>query len=140
MPMIFMGEVLHLTKKSTVSASIQDYLEAILNLSEQYSTVRITDLARSLQISKASVTGMVSSMVQQKLIEHNKYGPIALTKAGKDEASNVRYRHKVIKDFLTRILGVDNKTAEREACRMEHAISFDTTEKLVHFLEKTVKI
>jgi len=129
-----------LSKKSTVSASIQDYLEAILNLSEQTSTVRITDLAKSLQIAKSSVTEMIYAMVQQGLIEHDKYGPLVLTKTGRDEASKVRNRHKVIREFLTQVLGVNHETAELEACRMEHAISPDTTSKLVQFLEKAVHV
>jgi len=121
--------------KIMVSASIQDYLEAILNLSEKNSAVRITDLAKSLDIAKASVTGMINTMAQQGLIRHERYGPLMLTATGKKVAEMIRHRHRVLKEFLTEALGVHPETAELEACRMEHVISPDTTDKLVQFLE-----
>ena len=118
-----------------ISNSLQDYLEAILNLGEENKTVRVTDLAVHLQVAKPSVTETVKTLAAFGLLKYTKYGPLVLTKKGREKAVRIRHRHEVLKTFLTDILGVDQETADREACLMEHAISRDTTDRLVRFLE-----
>lgn len=123
--------------KTNISSSLEDYLEGILNLAEKEkdSKVRITDLAKHMKIAKPSVTSAVKNLADLGLISHERYGPLKLTETGRDLALEIRHRHKVLKEFLIRMLGVDPKTAEKEACQMEHAISQDTLQKLVNFLE-----
>lgn len=124
-----------MTKSIKISNSLQDYLEAILNLTEQNDTVRITDLAFYMKVAKPTATETVNNLAEQNLIRHEKYGPIELTKKGYDQAVKIRHRHMVLQDFLVNVLGVNAETANKEACLMEHAISSDTTDKLVQFLE-----
>ncbi len=119
-----------------ISAAWQDYLEAILNLSETTSSVRITDLAAHLGVAKSSATETVKIMVRTGHLLHQRYGPLQLTQKGLEQAKRIRHRHNVLKEFLVSVLGVNNETADKEACLMEHAISADTTEKLVSFLER----
>lgn len=126
-------------KDISISSSLQDYLEAILNLKENNGIVRVTDLADYLQVAKPSVTETVKTLVGLGLLKHAKYGPLVLTKQGQEVAGKIRHRHEVLKTFLTGVLGVDPETADREACLMEHAISRDTTDRLVRFLETAVK-
>ncbi len=121
-----------------LTRSSQDYLEAILNLSEREQNVRITDLANHLQVTKPSATGMVKAMSRQGLLQHDKYGPIQLTEEGAKQAHLVRQRHRALKDFLVHLLGVPHKTAEKEACLMEHSISMDTSERLYLFLQENL--
>lgn len=125
-----------MTKSIRLSNSLQDYLEAILNLTEQNDTVRITDLAFYMKVAKPTVTETVNNLAGQDFIRHEKYGPIELTGKGYEQAVKIRRRHLVLHNFLVNVLGVDPETANKEACLMEHAISSDTTDKLVQFLEE----
>lgn len=128
-----------LSGKLILSNSLEDYLEGILNLDERNETVRITDLARQLGIAKPSVTEAVKQLVNLGLLEHERYGPLELTPRGREYAGEIRHRHRVIKEFLVRVLGVKSAVAEEEACRMEHAMSPDTVSKMVVFLEAYIK-
>ncbi|PKM89753.1 MAG: metal-dependent transcriptional regulator [Firmicutes bacterium HGW-Firmicutes-12] len=121
-----------------ISNTLQDYLEAVLNLTEKHNTVRITDLAFYMQVAKPTVTETIKNLTAQELVKHEKYGPLELTKKGYEQALKIRYRHKVLERFLVHVLGVDSETANHEACLMEHAISAETTDKLVQFLEETL--
>jgi DtxR family Mn-dependent transcriptional regulator len=71
-------------------------------------------------------------------LKHEKYGPVELTDRGKKRAKEIRRRHRLIKSFLTEVLGVPLETAERDACLMEHAVSADTINRLLLFLESQI--
>jgi len=118
-----------------ISASLQDYLESILNLSRSGEPVRVTDIAVRLNLAKASVTQALGVLQDQGLVDHQRYGPVILTEQGRQVAVTVQRRHEVILNFLIEVLKVDPKNAERDACLMEHAVSTETIEKLVRFLE-----
>ncbi|HHV79158.1 MAG TPA: metal-dependent transcriptional regulator [Firmicutes bacterium] len=119
-----------------MSSSMQDYLEAILNLSEENPSVRVTDIAERLHVAKASVNEVLGNLKEMGLVFQERYGPVSLTPAGREYAIEVRRRHGLLLRFLTDVLGVDRVTAEKDACRMEHAVSPQTIERLVGFLEK----
>jgi DtxR family Mn-dependent transcriptional regulator len=121
-----------------ISNSLEDYLEAILIISEKNDTVRITDLAENMGIAKSSATEAVKSLVDLGFLKHEKYGPVELTDRGKKRAKEIRRRHRLIKSFLTEVLGVPLETAERDACLMEHAVSADTINRLLLFLESQI--
>lgn len=119
----------------TITSSMQDYLETILNLSEKSDAVRVTDIADKLNIAKASVTQAISGLKKMGLVTQDRYGPVELTLIGKEMALKVRHRHRTLRKFLVEVLGVNLKIAEKEACLMEHVVSPQTIEKLVGFLE-----
>ncbi|MEW5762226.1 MAG: metal-dependent transcriptional regulator [Bacillota bacterium] len=118
-----------------LTPSMEDYLEAILELSEREDVVRVTDIATRLKIAKASVTQALNNLKDLKLVTQDRYGPVWLTDKGRAYATAVRRRHRVLLHFLTEVLGVDPRTAERDACQMEHSISSTTLEHLLAFLE-----
>lgn len=122
-----------------LSNTLQDYLEAILILTEQDEAVRISDLAQLLGITKPSVTEGVKALAAQGLLRHEKYGPVFLTAEGEKMATEVRHRHLVLKQFLINVLGVSPALAEKDACLMEHAVSSDTVARLVQFMEKRLQ-
>lgn len=123
-----------------VSNAQEDYLEAILVLSERNnSKVKTTELAVYMQVAKPTITETVRALVKQGLLRHEKYGPLELTEKGRKYAILIRHRHRVLRKFLVEVLGVSPETANKEACLMEHTISHDTTNKLVDFLEKTLE-
>lgn len=118
---------------SKLTPSQQDYLEAILDLGE--GSVRSIDIATALGFSRASVNKAIQSLKAQGFIEHEHYGQITLTESGLLEAQAVRRRHNLLKTFLMEILGVEEKVAEEDACRMEHVVSVQSLEKLEAFTE-----
>ena len=124
-----------------LSSSIEDYLEAILALSEidpQDQSVRVTDIAERLQIAKPSVTAALNVLKEKGLVTQERYGKVFLTPEGRKRALVVQRRHRVLRKFLVDGLGVGEKVAENDACLMEHAVSPETMEKLIEFLENTV--
>lgn len=110
------------------SESLEDYLEAIVMLGGN--NVRSVDLANQLQVSKASVNHAVNTLMLNGLLTKAPYGDISLTELGKTTSENVLRKHLVIRDFLTKILGVEETTANKEACGIEHNISDDTLERI----------
>lgn len=120
----------------SISASKQDYLETILDFSSESGQARSIDIARTLGVSRASVNKSLGALKESGLVEHEHYGDIRLTEKGLKLARAVRARHNALKLFLTSVLSVDEETAERDACRMEHAISRETAAKLEDYLKK----
>lgn len=119
-----------------LSAAMQDYLEEILNLSNRLETVRVTDIAGRLNLTKASVSQALNQLREQGLITQDRYGPVELTEQGRYYGEVVKRRHVVLRSFLVEVLHLDHQKAEQDACRMEHAVSSETIERLVDFLIK----
>ena len=116
-----------------LSASLEDYLKEIYLLNLEGQEVRITDIARSLGISKPSVNRAMNTLKELELLEHEHYGKITLT----DAAKNILDTNKIVYRFLTEILDVDEQTALAEADLMEHDISKGTRKKLKKFIKKS---
>ena len=119
-----------------ISDTLQDYLETILNLSCDGEPVRVTDIASRLNLAKASVTEALGNLREQGLISHDRYGPVELTARGHRYAVAVKRRHELLLGFLVEVLKVDPAAAEKDACLMEHAVSSETIEKLIQFLDQ----
>ncbi|MCK9524266.1 MAG: metal-dependent transcriptional regulator [Proteobacteria bacterium] len=113
----------------------EDYLEAVLQLSEEHEKVRTTDVANQLGVSKPSVSRAMKILAADGYVEQETYGDIRLTEKGRLKAAQVYFRHKTITSFLIDVLGVDPVTAEEDACLIEHDISAVTMEKLASFLQ-----
>jgi Mn-dependent DtxR family transcriptional regulator len=122
----------------SLSASKQDYLETILDFSADAGPVRSVDIARTLGVSRASVNKSLGFLKESGLIEHELYGSVRLTEKGLRMARAVRSRHNALKVFLVDILGVAPDTAEKDACRMEHAISRETASRLEDYLKRVM--
>ena len=105
--------------------SIENYMEAILLLSESKPVVRSVDIANELGFKKPSVSVAVKNMKEKEYIEVSKEGYITLTKTGKKIAKSVYERHSFFKNWLMS-LGVKEEVANEEACSIEHVISEET--------------
>lgn len=119
-----------------MTASLEDYLEAVFVLSGSNREVRLTDIAAMLKVSKPSANRAVNTLTQNGFLSHETYGAITLTPEGETYAASVLHRHKLLKHFLNNTLGVNDKTAEEDACKMEHVMSAETIEKLYEYLER----
>jgi len=118
-----------------LSQSAEDYLEAMLIISLERGVVRVKDLAAYLQVKAPSVVATTKRLVREGLVRHEHYGYLELTDEGLQIAQEIYTRHKNLFKFLHLVLGVDEKTAERDACQMEHHISPETMERIGQFLE-----
>jgi DtxR family transcriptional regulator, Mn-dependent transcriptional regulator len=117
-----------------LSESLEDYLETILDLQTTHKVARSKDIAEKMSIKRGSVTGMLKSLAQKKLINYEPYGFITLTPEGKKIAREIKRRHAIIKDFLFRVLQVDDDKADATACRMEHTMDKSIVNRLVDFI------
>lgn len=117
--------------ESKLSESIEDYIERIYiaHLKDDRG-VRITDLAESMNVSKASANEAVKRLKKLGYVEHEKYRPIYLTENGMNKGAQIYDKHLTIKEFLNKILNVDAEIAERDACCIEHIISEETFQSI----------
>ena len=112
-----------------IQESAENYLEAILVLSNQNGTVRSIDIAAYLQFSKPSVSRAMSLLRQNGYAEMDKDGLITLTPKGLEIAERVYERHRLLSTWLVS-LGVSPDTAAEDACRIEHVISRESFDKI----------
>jgi DtxR family Mn-dependent transcriptional regulator len=123
-----------------LTESIEDYMETIyLEYDKNKKGVRITDLALKMNVSKASANDAVRKLKALGYVEHERYGQIFLTDSGMDTACTIYEKHRFISQFLEIILGVSSKTADEDACAIEHIISDETFEKIKVCLKKNSK-
>ncbi|MCD6153740.1 MAG: metal-dependent transcriptional regulator [Syntrophobacterales bacterium] len=118
-----------------LSSTMEDYLETVLTVEKSKKFVRVKDIALKMNVKLPTVTSMLNNLAEKGLVNHEKYEYVELTKKGKRIARDVYRRHVIFRDFLTGILNIDAKTAEEDACRMEHVVSPVTLERFVKFME-----
>lgn len=119
-----------------IYASGEDYLETILILCGKNHFVRSVDIANELDYTKPSVSRAMKKLKENGLIDvDQRTGHITLTQSGQEKAEEVFCRHQVLRSFLIDILGVDPKTAESDACKIEHIISEESYSKLRQYYE-----
>ncbi len=119
-----------------IHESAEDYLETILILKERSGQVRSIDIATEMNYTKPSISVAMKKLRENGYIEVDKDGFITLTASGYEIASNIYNRHKVLTDFFIS-LGVDQKVAAEDACKIEHDLSDETFEKIRTHAEKT---
>ena len=120
---------------SQLHKSGEDYLEAILFIEEQKGRVKSVDIANFLGVSKPSVNKALTILQEMGYVSKPSYGEVTITQEGKKRAKAVAEKHIALTKFLTDVLGVEADTAEKDACKIEHDISEETTHKLIEFLE-----
>lgn len=113
----------------------EDYLEAVLVLQKEKGMVRSVDLARHMGFSKPSISHAVGVLKNGGFLTVDEDGYLHLTEDGREVAEKIYERHQFFTEQLVAV-GVDRETAERDACRIEHAISEETFQKLKASVEK----
>ena len=107
----------------------EDYLESMLMMKLKHGYIRSIDVAEHLGVTKPSVTYATRRLKESGHITMDKDGLITLTETGMAVAAKMLDRHKTLTAFLI-ALGVDEKTAEEDACKIEHDISQQTFEAI----------
>ena len=117
-----------------LSPSKEDYLKAIFVLGLKGRPVRVKDLAHYLAVKPPSAVAAIKRLDREGLVRHEPYGDIELTDRGLEIAREIHSRHKVLVTFLSCLLGLDEKTAEDDACRIEHNLSPQAMGRIIKFL------
>lgn len=116
-----------------IHESAEDYLEMILMLYEKKGAVRSIDIATGLSVSKPSVSFAMKHLREDGYIQMDRDNYITLTDKGLAIAQRVYDRHKAVSAFLIK-LGVDERIARADACKIEHDISPETYDAIIRFL------
>ncbi|MDL2269492.1 metal-dependent transcriptional regulator [Desulfosarcina sp. OttesenSCG-928-A07] len=124
-----------MSKLKPLSSNMEDYMEAIYHIVSEKKAARAKDIAIRMAVNSASVTGALRLLAEKGLINYAPYDVITLTPEGEILARDVVRRHEILKDFFTKVLGVDEEEAEDNACKMEHAISPVIIDRIVRFVE-----
>ena len=118
-----------------LSSSMEDYLETIFNLEKANRVARVKDIAANLKVKMPSVTGALKILKERNLINYEKNSFICLTKRGLKIAKVIVNKHRTLTRFLETILIIPSERAQEMACKMEHAIDFDTTDRMTRLID-----
>ena len=115
---------------TSLTASAEDYLQAVYELERRGVAASTNDLAQELRVAPASVSGMVRRLAEQGLLAHEPYRGARLTAAGRLAALRTLRRHRVIESYLVRALGYPWDRVHEEAERLEHAASDELVDRM----------
>lgn len=118
-----------------IRESAEDYLEAILVLSQKGGGVRSVDIASMLGVSKPSVSHAMKLLREDGYIAMDRYGTVTLLDKGAEIAGQIYERHNVLTKMLEG-LGVSPETARADACKLEHDLSPESFQKIKEHLQK----
>lgn len=117
--------------------TMENYLEAIYELSPSGSGARVSDIAQRMGVSKASTNSAMCTLAEKGLITNEKYKEIFLTSAGLTIAEFTSKKHHVIHQFLTNVLHVNCDISNKDACAIEHVISNESIVAMQNYIEKS---
>ena len=118
-----------MTKRQTMTQSLEDYLEAIYLLIMEGKAAQVVDVARMLSVRMPSVVRALRELKRLELVVQEPYSSISLTEKGRRVAHQVFDRHRLLRSFLIK-LGVSRRIADRDARLMEHILSAETLERI----------
>jgi DtxR family Mn-dependent transcriptional regulator len=127
------------TKTDNLSASLEDYIEAIFNLAGQSSVAHSKDIANLLGVSKSSVTGALRLLKEKGLVNYKPYDSVTLTKAGRAAATEIVRKHNILKSFFVNVLGIEKDIAQQAACKAEHTLGPEVIARLLSFIKFVTK-
>ncbi|HSO09503.1 MAG TPA: metal-dependent transcriptional regulator [Desulfoprunum sp.] len=122
-------------KKKDLSASLEDYIEAIHHIVNEKHVARSKEIASRLEVSRASVTEALRALARKGLINYAPYEAITMTAKGRKVAGDVIFRHDTLKQFFIEVLAIDRKIAEEAACRIEHAAPPEVIARMISFTQ-----
>ena len=130
-----MKNFMSVANENNLSASLEDYLEAIYNLAGRSKVARSKDISELLGVAKSSVTGALRILKKKGLANYKPYGFVTLTQTGQAAAAEIARKHDILKSFFIKVLGVDADIGQRAACRAEHTLGPQVIARLLCFIE-----
>lgn len=122
-------------KKPSLSASLEDYIEAIYHIIEEKLVARSKEIAARLDVSRASVTEALRALSKKGLINYAPYEAITMTEKGRKVAEDVIFRHEALKRFFVEVLALDDEISEEGACKIEHAAPPEIISRMISFID-----
>lgn len=121
-----------MSKEETISASLEDYLEAIALLSREHEAphAHARSIADMLNVKKPSVTNALKVLAQSGHIKYSPNRPVKLTGKGQAAADRILLKHRQLKDFFSGVLQLSKKQSDALACQIEHVIDDEFIERL----------
>jgi DtxR family transcriptional regulator, Mn-dependent transcriptional regulator len=119
-----------------MTQSLEDYLEAIYLVTLDRKVARVKDISDRLSVKKPSVINAIRELKSLDYLSQERYGYIEMTGKGLKQAGLIFKKHSMLKEFLMEVIGVSEKTAENDACGMEHILSGETLLKIERFTRK----
>ena len=120
-------------KLKKLTASQEDYLEAIFEISEKKMAARPKDIATQMKVKASSVTNALKTLAGMGLINYAPYDFVTLTESGRELALDICQRHNALKEFLIHVLGIEQQEADEAACNMEHSVPRPVVDRLVSY-------
>lgn len=123
------------TPDSDLTHSMVHYLLTIHKLKETKGYARVTDIAKDMGLTKGSVSTALNNLKKRQLVEEDDSKFLSLSQLGHDEVHSILTSRTLLYYFLKDILGVDDSTAHKDSCLMEHLLSDETREKFFVFMQ-----
>ncbi len=112
------------------------YLKTILSLEPAGDGgVRVSEIAKSLHVTRPSVSEALRWLRTEGLVVHPAYGEVRLSARGRRKAAEILHRFEVLRQFFVDVLHVDQRTAEHDACEIEHVVGPVTLKRLTAYVE-----
>ncbi|KYC44857.1 MAG: manganese transport regulator MntR [Candidatus Methanofastidiosum methylothiophilum] len=113
---------------------VEEYLEAILDISIEKNVAKTNDIAQVLGVSPSSVTEVIQRLNKNGLILYEPYKGVKLTEKGLKIANKIKRKHRIVEIFLSDYLNIAPDKIHHEACRMEHCISDEVTDAICRIM------
>lgn len=123
-----------------ISKSSEEYLKTMYVLKKQNGNIRVTDIAKKMNCSKASVNKAIYSLKDNGLLNYESYGTIELTNEGENLAKKILETYDIVYLFLKDVLNIDAEEAEKEAEKIKLAITDGTTNKLAKYVHQVLDL
>lgn len=123
-----------------ISKSLEEYLKTIYVLKMQEKSVRVTDIANSMNCSKASVNKAINNLKENELVNYESYGKIELTDTGENLAKKILEAYDIVYLFLKDVLGMEDEKSEKEAEKIKQSLSDETINKLAKYVHKVLDL
>ncbi len=121
--------------KKKISGKLEDYLEAVWVLQERGGHAHVQDIADAVGVHKSTVSSALHSLADENMVNYEPYRAATLTDEGLAKATEIDRKHRLFRKFMTTVLMVDLKTADENACRMEHAMDTHVARRLADFMD-----
>lgn len=121
-----------------VSKALEEYLKTMYVLKKQSGNVRVTDIAKKMNCTKASVNKALYNLKDNGLVNYESYGTIELTEDGENLAKKILEAYDIVYLFLKDVLNIESDDAKKEAEKIKLAITDDTINQLAKYVHKVL--
>ena len=123
-----------------ISKALEEYLKTMYVIQIQNKEIRVTDIARQMNISKPSVNKAINNLKENGLVYYETYGKIELTEKGTDLAKKILEAYDISYVFFKDVIGLDEDTSKREAEKLKLTMEDNTINNLAKYVHKVLNL